>query len=384
MDVTSLTEVLGDLSPSTTSLLDVSMTNESGAHERDLRWRVLRQSLVTDGAPEADLAAIDAVVAAPLDDGSGGDLQRYLVVRDGKVLLDQLLHQSSRDGTDVGSTGLLPDVAALLRYDARHANVVVVRADEEGADVEVLSAASAPAAESETVHGDTTYLHKTRKGPQGGSGFAESSENVWKGNAEEAAGVVDRMVREHSAAAVVVAGQPKARTLLVGALSLPEGVEVSQLDKDARADGSSQVALEKTVLAGLDELAARTEDEAVGRWRAVHDDAATATRSTDTVAATVSALAQGQVEELLLDAASLRSRTLLVGPAGTDIASPGGTQTWDGEASEVPADLALLRAAAHTGADVVLVELEGGALPDGVGARLRWATDAAPGDGPTS
>lgn len=383
MDITSLNEVLGELAPTTTTVLDVSTTNESGAHERDVRWRDLRRTLEGEGAPAADLEAIDAALGEPAE-GGGSDLQRYLVVRGGTVLLDQLMHQASRDGTDVGSTGSIADVVPLLRYDARHAKVVVVRADEEGADVEVVSAASAPAEASQSVHGTTTYLHKTRKGGLGGSGFAESSENVWRGNAQEAAAVVDRMVRQHSAAAVVVAGQAHARTLLVQALSLPEGVEVGEVDGDARADGSSQTAVETSVLSGLDELAARTEEEAVGRWRSVHDDARTTTRSTDTLDATVVAVRQGQVEELLLDAAALRGRTLLVGPTGTDVASPGTDLTWEGDGVEVPADLALLRAAAHTGADVVLVEVEGSVLPDGVGARLRWATDAGPGDGPTS
>ncbi len=384
MDVTSLTEVLGDLAPTTTTLLDVSVTSATGVQERDLRWRDLRRSLEDDGAPAADLEAVDAAVVEPLEDGVGGDLQRFLAVRGGTVVLDQLLHQASVDGTNAGSTGLLPDVVPLLRYDTRHANVVVVRADREGADVEVLSAASAPPEDTETVRGSTLYLQMTRKAPMGGSGYEESTRNTWRGNAEEAADVVGSMVREHSAAAVIVAGLPRARTLLVDALSLPEGVEVTEVEGEARAEGSSQVAIETTVLSGMDELAARTEDEAVNRWRSVHEDPETTTRSTGDVGSTVSALQQGQVEELLLDAASLRSRTLLVGPAGTDIAAPGGVQTWEGEASEVPADLALLRAAAHTGADVVLVEVESAVLPEGVGARLRWATDAAPGGGPAS
>lgn len=383
MDVTSLTEVLGEIAPATTATIDVGTADDSGNHGRELRWRDLRTSLEADGAPEADLAAIDAALEHP-EPGVGGQVQRYLAVRGGEVLLDTTMRQSSPDGIGTASTAMLPDVVPLLRYDARHADVVVARVDHEGADVEVVSAVSGPSEASESVHGTTMYLHKTRKGPVGGSGFASSTENVWRGNAEEAAAVVGRLAREHSAAAVVVAGEARSRALLVEALDLPEGVEVGQVDGDARADGASQSAVETTVASGLDELAARAEDEAVDRWRSVHDDPATVTRSTDTLAATVVAVRQGQVEELLLDADALRGRTLLVGPAGTDVAEPGTELTWEGQGTEVPADLALLRAAAHTGADVVLVEVEGAALADGVGARLRWATDAGPGDGPAA
>lgn len=380
MDVTSLTDVLGAPAPSTTVTIDITSTDEAGAHEREVRWHDLRRTLVDAGAPAEDLDALDGAVGAP--SGTGGPATRYLAARGGRVLLDQVLHEGTRDGLGKASTGPVVDIVPLLRYEHRHAPVVVVRADREGADVEVVTAAGAPATETASTSGSTLHLHKTSKGDWAAPGFQRRSDGVWRANAADAAAQVSRLARTSGAAAVVVAGDVHARRLLVEQLELPQAVAVALVDGDARADGASQVAVEHSVALGLDERAARTEDEAVGRWRAVHDDAGTASRSTDTVAATVEAVRQGQVEELLLVPALLRARTLLVGPQGADVALPGTGPTWDGEAHEVPADLALLRAAAHTGADVQLVELEGAALPDGVAARLRWSQDATPGDGP--
>ncbi len=380
MDVTSLTEVLGSATRSTTVVLDVTNADEAGAHERVVRWQDLRRDLSDAGAPEEDLAALDPVVAAPT--GVGGPVTRYLAARDGRVLLDQLLLEGTRNGVGEASTGPIVDVVPLLRYEHRHAPVVVVHADREGADIEVVSAAGGPASDSTSTHGSTLHLHKVGLGGWAAPQFQRASENTWRGNAEQAAEQVEHMARQAGAAAVVVSGDVHARRLVVEALHLPQTVAVAQVEGESRAAGSSHVAVDAAVAQGMDERAARTEDEAVQRWRAVHDDPDTRARATDDLRTTVEAVRQGQVEELLVVPAVLRGRTLLIGPSGPDVAVPGTDPTWDGEVLEAPADLAVVRAAAHTGADVQLVELQSAALPDGVGARLRWARDAAPGDGP--
>ncbi|CAA9422447.1 MAG: hypothetical protein AVDCRST_MAG35-2082, partial [uncultured Quadrisphaera sp.] len=319
MDVTSLTDVLGSDAPSTTVTIDATNADEAGAHEREVRWQDLRRSLEQDGAPAEDLAALDAVVGAPT--GAAGPATRFLAARGGQVLLDRVLHEGTRDGVGRASTGPVVDVVPLLRYEQRHAPVVVVRADRGGADIEVVTAAGGPATDSTSVDGSTLHLHKVGLGGWAAPQFQRHSENTWATNAAEAATEVQRLAREAGAAAVVVAGDVHARRLLVSQLHLPEAVAVAEVEGDARADGASQVAVESSVAVGLDERAARTEDEAVSRWRAVHDDPATASRSTDSLDATVAAVRQGQVEELLLVPAALRERTLRIGPAPTDVAT---------------------------------------------------------------
>ena len=105
----------------------------------------------------------------------------------------------------------------------------------------------------------------------------------------------------------------------------------------------------------------------------MHDGTETGTAAVD-VDRTVAAFQQGQVAVLLLDPAALRSRRLVVGPGPYDVALPGGPRLWDGDGLSVPADLALVRAAVLTDADVELVPDAADDLPDGAGALLRWGS----------
>ncbi len=61
----------------------------------------------------------------------------------------------------------------------------------------------------------------------------------------------------------------------------------------------------------------------------------------------------------------------MIGPQPHDVALPGGPRTWQGEGVSCPADLALVRAAVLTDAEVEV--LPGGSdLHDGAAALLRW------------
>jgi hypothetical protein len=370
MEVTWLGDVLADLEPAVTVTVDVSTPDESGAQQRETRWRDLRRELESDGATEADLAAVDEVLAAPTE--AGGAQVRFVAVRAEQVLLNELMFESARDGVGSASLSRIVDVVPLLRHQARHAPVVVVRADREGADIEVVTAAGGPALDGTSSDGSTEHIRKVQVGGWRHSHYQRVSENVWRGNAENAAVEAGRLLERNAATLVLVSGDVRARQLLVDAL--PDRVPVVQVEGDTRADGASTVAVDLTVARSLDERAAREEDEAVRRWRAVHDDEDTRDRTTDDLPGTVRALQQGGIDELLLVPSVLRTRHLQGGPAGTDVALPGAPVFWDGEVHPVPADLALIRAAALTGATVQLVELESGALTDGVAARLRWST----------
>jgi hypothetical protein len=233
--------------------------------------------------------------------------------------------------------------------------------------------------DSASTHGSTFRIHKVGIGGWRTPQYQRTTANTWHANAGEAAGEVDRLVLDNAAVAVILSGDQRARQLVLDQLHVR--VPVVQVEGDTRAAGSeqAQIKVDVALARGLDERAARTEDEAVHRWQAVHDDPLTRTRSTKDLGETALAIRQGQVEELLIVPAALRTRKLLVGPTGPDVALPGTPVPWDGPVSEAPADLALLRAAAATGAQVQLVELESAVIPDGAAARLRWSTDETPG-----
>ena len=376
MDVTPLTEVLEPLAPTTTVTIDLTAVDENGATERRLRWEDLRGELARAGAPDIDLDALDGAVTEQVD--LAGGASRYLAVRGGRVVLDEVLVEHSRNGVGEASTGPIVDVVPLLRYQSRHAPVVVARADREGADIELVDAVGGPVQDStSTEPAKTLHMRKVRQGGWKEPEYQHTVANAWFANAEEPAKRIDHMVREHGAVAVILSGDVYARRLVAEQMTVR--VPVVQVEGDTRAAGASTVDVDLALLRGLDERAARTEDEAVQRWRAVHDDPDTRSRSTGDLHETALAVRSGQVEELLLVPAALRGRKLLVGPAGTDVALPGTTPPWEGPVAEAPADLALLRAAAATGAQVQLVELESALVADGAAARLRWSTDESPG-----
>jgi Bacterial archaeo-eukaryotic release factor family 2 len=375
VDVTSLTDVLEPLGPSTTVTIDAAADDPTRGHERHLRWRDLRGELEQAGAPADDLAALDQVVDQPT--GVAGEASRYLAARGGQVVLDELFIEDALNGVGSATTGPILDVVPLLRYEARHAPVLVVRADREGADIEVVRAAGGPVQDSASTHGSTFRIHKVGIGGWRAPQYQRRTASTWGVNADQDVDEINRLVREHACVAVILSGDVYARNLIAERLGVQ--VPVVQVEGDTRAAGSSTFEVDLTVARGLDERAARTEDEAVQRWRAVRDDPDTQARTTGDLHETALAIRQGQVEELLLVPAALRGRKLLVGPTGPDVALPGTQPPWDGPTEEAPADLALVRAAAATGAQVQLVELESAEIPDGAAARLRWSTDETPG-----
>jgi hypothetical protein len=375
LDVTWLNPVLDGGEPSTTVTVDVTATDEAGPQQRELRWRELRRQLEADGAPPADLAAIDEVLSRPVD--AGGELTQYVAARAGRVVLEELLIEGAPNGIGSALTGPVVDVLPLLRYRARHAPVVVMHADRAGADIEVFTAAEGPVLDRASTHGSTEHIRKVQVGGWRHSHYQRVSENVWRANAEEAAAQARRLLQVNSATMVLVSGDVRARQLIAEAL--PEEIPALQVEAETRPEGASNAPVDLALTRSLDELAARAEDEAVQRWRAVHEDERTHERATADLPSTVAAVRQGQVEELLIVPGALRPRHLLIGPAGSDLALPGSPTLWGEQSRRAPADLALVRAAAATGAQVQLVELESAALPDGVAARLRWSMDEAPG-----
>jgi hypothetical protein len=352
------------------------MADEAGAHEREVRWRDLRRQLESDGAAPADLAVLDEELTRPAE--GSGSRTRFMAVRGGKVVLDELLFEGTPDGVGSASVGPIVDVVPLLRYRSRHAPAVVVRADREGADIELVTAAGGPAEDEASTHGSTEHIRKVQVGGWRHSHYQRVAENVWRGNAEEAAAEARRLLQENGASVVLLSGDVRARQLI--AEMLEPVLPVVQVEGDTRADGASTANLDIALARTLDERDARAEDEAVQRWLAVHDDDETRARSSQDLQSTVAAVRQGQVEELLVVPAVLRTRHLVIGPTGADVALPGSPVLWDGETRRAPADLALIRAAALTGAEVQLVELESAALSDGAAARLRWSVDEVPGE----
>jgi hypothetical protein len=373
MDLSSLRTVLNGTAPTTTVWIDASRADESGGHEVQLRWQDLADRLRDLGAPDADLEAVAAAAVVPT--GRPDPSARLLVARSGRVVLDEVVSETPPDGIGQVSFEQLPDVAPLLV--ARHDEVpfVVARIDRTGADVDVFSAVDAPPADSAHVKGRTKHIHKFGGGGWAHLRFQHNTEEAWRKNAEEVAAAVDEKAQEHGVKLLVLGGDQRARTFVVEALPPGRGYEVVEVEGNVRAEGASEDQLDAAVETAVAARFTGAEQDVLDRLRAARepmsDGTEIGTAAVD-VERTVAAFQQGQVSVLLVDPPALRARTLVVGPGPHDIALPGGPRTWQGESVTVPADLALVRAAVLTDAEVQ--PLPGGDedVPDGAAALLRW------------
>jgi Bacterial archaeo-eukaryotic release factor family 2 len=376
MNLSSLRPALTEVAPATTVWIDASRGEESGDHEVQLRWQDLADRLRDLGAPDADHEALAPVATAPT--GLPDPSSRVVAARAGRIVLDEVVAATPPDGIGQATLEPLPDVEPLVAARREEVGFVVARIDRVGAEVDVFRALDLPAEEKAEVKGRTLHIHKFGGGGWAHLRFQHNTEEAWRKNAEEVARLVHEKAAEHGVRLLVLGGDQRARTLVVDALPKePEGqgYEVVEVEGNVRAEGASEDQLEAAVSTAVAARMTHEVETVLDRFRAarapMHDGTETGTAAVD-VERTVAAFQQGQVAVLLIDTQALRPRRLLVGPGTYDIALPGGPRAWDGEAVSVPADLALLRAAVLTDADVELVPDARQDLPDGAGALLRW------------
>jgi hypothetical protein len=376
MNLDSLRTVLTEAAPTTTVWIDAGRGEENGDHEVQLRWQDLADRLRDAGAPDADIEALAAAATAPT--GRPDPSSRVLAARNGRVVLDEVVAETPPDGIGQVAFDQLPDVEPLIAADRGQVGFVVARIDRTGADVDVFAALDEPAEASARVKGRTKHIHKFGGGGWAHLRFQHNTEEAWRKNAEDVASLVDEKAKEHGARLLVLAGEQRSRTFVVEAL--PPGYDVVEVEGDVRAAGASEEGLDAAVEQAVVERISQDVQDVLGRLRAarepMHDGTETGTAAVD-VERTVAAFQQGQVAVLLLDPPALRGRRLVVGPGAHDVALPGGPQTWQGDGVEVPADLALLRSAVLTDAEVQLVPDADQDVPDGAAALLRWG-DAEP------
>lgn len=161
MRLDPLTRILDHPGPFASALLDVSRTTEDARQRLVLRGRAARTELAASGAPD-DVA--EEVVERLLEPtGTPGETARYVVAgRDG-VVVDETLPGWA--GHEVLTWGPLPDATAWLAHRETAVPVLVVLADQAGADL-VHSAAwgRTPAVVHAVDEGSTAWWTAGRRG----------------------------------------------------------------------------------------------------------------------------------------------------------------------------------------------------------------------------
>ncbi len=354
-------ELYGDV---VTAYVDVSRTTETGAQEVEARINNLRRDLEAAGIAAGTVEAVAERLARPT--GHGGDASRVVVARGDDLAVDLVVGDAVADRHHVGPVAhLLP----LGRALADAVSYVLVRVDHSGADITASDTLGLDVREI-VSEGDHDVLHKVPGGGWSHRRFQSRAEDSWDRNADKVAKDLDALVRELDPDLVLLTGDPHgiARMRESVAGHVTERLEV--LEHGSRAEGASDERLDEEVAAAVQRCRSHRIDEVLDRLGPADAPKAIG------VGETLEALRRGQVETLILLEGALDERQAYAGPQPLLLATDPGELRALGVDDPAPDRLDELLFRAALGQDAGLLPLHApvGALPDGVGAVLRFST----------
>jgi hypothetical protein len=356
MDFTKLSSVFQVDGPFATVTVDVSRDTESGAHEHELRVRAASEQLIEQGADEAVVESVADRLGELVE--RPAPVTRTVVANRGGVVFDELGHE--RIDQPVVQWGPLPDLSRWVRSAERDIRFALALVDHEGGNVSVYRS-DVPEPESETAAGgETNHVHKVPVGGWSALRYQHETENVWRRNAQAVAEELDSVIAS-GVRLVLLAGDPRSVAEVENRLEKPQATVV-RLETGSRAEDGGDEAQQQAIReALLQHTVARKLELHHELKDRLGQDSAVATGVRDIADAFV----RGQVETLLLDPdAAHEVELVLQDHPGLDLGAVPADQP-------LPADQALLAAAARTGASVaVMPRASLGGAP--MAALLRW------------
>lgn len=352
--------------------LDASRTTEDAAELVALRWRAARERLADGGADPATLDALEDLVTGQAHSVPG----MAAFARDGEVVLTAALPHPPR--REIGSYARLPHVMPMLAEAPPRVPQLHVRADRSGGEIVAVRPRHdvgedrSDGAAKEEITGRGWPVHKTKIGGWSQARYQRSAEEAWAENAKELAGAVTAAAAQYHAELIVVAGDTRARSLLLAHLGTPlrESVVVVDREVDASSGLIEQVA---------DQTAhARAEGETRDRLEQFRSQLGTG-QAAEGLAETLAVLRDGQASDVFIADDPSSTARAWVGPEPIDVAASAEELAERGVEQAVAdrADAALARAAAATGAELRFVP-DGEQPPrSGVGALLRYPVPQA-------
>jgi release factor family 2 len=352
--------------------LDASRTTEDAAELVALRWRAARERLADGGTDPATLDALEGLVTRQAHSVPG--LAAF--ARDGSVALTAALPHPPRQ--EISRYARLPHVMPMLAQAPPRIPQLHVRADRSGGEVVAVRPHSGAGtdhpdgAAREEISGRGWPVHKTKIGGWSQARYQRSAEEAWAENAKELAEAVTAAAAQYHAELIVVAGDTRARSLLLAHLGAPlrELVVIVDREVDASADLIDEVA---------DQAAqARADGETRDRLEQFRGQLGTG-QAAEGLAETLAALRDGQASDVFIADDPSSTARAWVGPEPIDVAASSDELAERGVEQAVAdrADAALARAACVTGAQLRFVP-DGEQPPrSGVGALLRYPVPQA-------
>ena len=356
-----LAELLQASGPFATVYLTTESEIDNAAHRSEQHWKVLRAELADAGVADEVLGAIDPLV---------GDAHLYgqclgVVANAGGVL--HVEHSPEPPPRDRASWASLPALVPMLAWRQSFPTHLAVRADRTGADLSVHRH-ERPDVNRE-AGGATHPLARSAPGGWSQPRYQNRAENTWENNADDVAAEIVSLVDRFDPRIVVVAGDVRALELLSDALP-PSVTERLEVVRGGRADDGSDEGFAAAVRGRLAGAVATDTMRLLDKFR---EEQGQDDRAADGAAATLAALAQGQVEVLLVHEDPDDERRAFFGPEPTQVGlradelALGVDEPQEGRLVDVA-----VRAALGTGAGVRVVP-DGDTPTDGIGAILRWS-----------
>jgi len=384
VDLSFLRSLLENPGPFLSVYLDVSDPDRGvDAQARQTRWRDLREQLAADDDGAGTLDAVGAALSAPEDFGVPCVAA---FGTHGRVPLVVKLPGVPGRGRGRAGWSYLPDLLPLLVQTPPRPPHLVVSANREGGQVLVMGGANS--GEEQQVQGTGWPVHKVKSGGWSQDRFQRSAEDAWETNAKELASAVVQAASGQRPEAVIVAGDVRARELLVEKLPDDLRRRVILVDRELPVDSGE-------LAQATDEALQQLEDNNTRAQLETFRNQSGTGRAVEGLAETVAALRDGQVAELFIggrytdgDRNALEldwdSRPAWVGPGLADIALSE-ADLRDRNVTDVTEDhvgAALVRAAVGTDARLFVVPPGGPAagdppLRDDIGALLRYAVPGA-------
>ncbi len=351
-----------------TAYVDVSRANEDGAREVEIRADNMRRELLDGGADESLVEAVASRIVEPT--GHGGDTSRVVIAHGDQLVTDMVLATVVPGQQHHGPIAHLLPLARAIAEDVRYA---LVRVDRSGADITVAGTVD-PAQREITSEGDHDVLTRVKVGGWSQRRYQMRVEDSIERNAETVAKDLDRLAGSERIDLVLLAGDPESVASVRDKVGVRVSDRIQVLDRGSRAEGGSDDLVDEEVEAAVQRFRS-------GRITSVLDrlGPADAPKAVG-VAETLEALRRGQVETLILLDGALDDREAHAGPDPLLLATdPGELKALgvDDPAADRLDEL-LLRAAIGQDADLLPLHAPVGALPDGVGAVLRFSTRPDP------
>jgi Bacterial archaeo-eukaryotic release factor family 2 len=363
--------------------VDTSGVDESTIGRRALQARQIRHDLAEQGADEATCRVVGEAVETYPYAGDAGPEGRALFAAHGELALEAPLIR--KPPADVATVwGRLPHVAPLLELVPDEPDCLIAYIDRTGADFELRTAAERRPAGH--VQGKAWPMHRTGRDIWSERHFQFGVENTWEENARAIADELRDCVAETGAPLVVLAGDPRERVAVhEHLLSGPTHPVVVETEHGGRAAGAAERLLDADVELAREEYLRRWTAQEVTHFEQARSMSGGHVDAAEGVPALVEAAREHRIDRLYLDPEGPDThRQVWVGAAPDQIAVRRNDTRSLGESEPFTAraDDALLRSAATTGAEAVLLPHTGrhsdGPPVGGLGALLRWPYPSTP------